>query len=198
MMYQIDSYKKMQEKYIPVINNILYEELLTNSEPISRFTGDLLNYDLSTINTEIGTHNWLNYFCNEAVNVIQDDIISAPSTKSSMKPAEFLLTFLLSKRIKIPETQSIMEYIEQFPDILDVMFNACILAKESFDDSVQFSLEIYKDQESDDRYPTLYIRRKSYDDDILKLIDDISEEVGSKLESKAGWFLVTTDFALPR
>lgn len=99
--------------------------------------------------------------------------------------------------IKIPDYSDVMDYLILYPDILDLLLDACSSAKKEFQRQAQLSLEVFKDPESDDKYLTLYVRQEQYDTNILERIENISEKYYESLGGKRGWFIINTDFSFP-
>lgn len=114
------------------------------------------------------------------------------------KYIDSLLTTFLHLNIKIPDIQTIQQYLLSYPDIIDVLAFACITASERFSDRAQLSLELFSDYEFDDKYPTLYIRQENYENEIFTDIRKIRSEYNMILSRTSGEFHITTDFAPPR
>lgn len=115
------------------------------------------------------------------------------------KESEILSAIRVIQRlgIKIPYSSDVMDYLILYPDILDLLLDACSSTKKEFQRQAQLSLEVFKDPESDDRYLTLYVRQEQYDTNILERIENISEKYYESLGGKRGWFIINTDFSFP-
>jgi len=111
---------------------------------------------------------------------------------------EELLEHLKSEQIFIPNPEEVSNYLRQYPDIIDLVEFACDETRDRFTLSTQLSLELYRDPESDDEYPTLYVRQEKYEEDIMYVIEDIWSTYEYELTTKLGDFLITTDFDFPR
>jgi len=96
-------------------------------------------------------------------------------------------------KVRIPFELAIWNHLKQFPKMAKPLSDACDLSRQEFQES-ELSLEIFYDPESNDQYPTLYVREEFYQDDILDRIEKISENFDRFFERNVGWFLITTDF----
>ena len=111
--------------------------------------------------------------------------------------AEAILDSLQPLQIMIPEPVTAHDYLVHHSDMADILLSVCELTRERFGDDTQLSLEVYRDPEIDDKYMTLCIRQKQYDEHILDRIKDIWAEYEDKLVGRSGCILVTTDFDPP-
>ncbi|MEK7396089.1 MAG: hypothetical protein AAB116_04035 [Candidatus Poribacteria bacterium] len=111
---------------------------------------------------------------------------------------EKMLEHLILNNVIIPNPGEISNYLHQYPDIIDLVKFACDETRERFMQPTQLSLELYRDPEIDDNYLTLYVRQEKYDDNVMDIIEEIWPTYSDELASKAGDFLVTTDFNYPR
>jgi len=102
-----------------------------------------------------------------------------------------------SMGLLVPDRAGVYEYLIKHYDMKDVVFAACVAARESLDLRYQLSLELYQDPEEDDEHLVLFVRQNKYDKDIMKTIEAIDEKFDSDMKGKSGWFLVTTDFERP-
>lgn len=112
----------------------------------------------------------------------------------AFSPFQIFFTSLQEHSILIPDQKNVLEYVKEYPDLIPVVKIACEKAREEFACPDQLSLEMFFDPESDDQYPTLYVRQTAYDKNILDRIDAVSEKFESLLTKTKGWFLFTTDF----
>jgi len=111
---------------------------------------------------------------------------------------EAVLSWLLSKRIMIPQPAEVRDYLLRYPDMTNLLPSVCKMAWEQFGMDTQLSLEVYHDPEIEDEYLTLYIRQQHYEEHILDIIEDICTQYEAELTGRSGWLLVTTDFRSPR
>lgn len=102
------------------------------------------------------------------------------------------------EKILVGNQSELTDYLKKYPDLIQVVRLACEKAREEFQFPDQLFLDMFYDPESDDKYPTLYVRQKVYDKDILDRIDVVSEKFDTLLASNKGWFLITTDFETPQ
>ncbi|UUX92970.1 hypothetical protein [Methanoplanus endosymbiosus] len=100
--------------------------------------------------------------------------------------------------MSIPNPGEVIDYITKHPGICDAVLYACLLACEEFIKNSEVSLELYYDDESQDKYLTLYIRQENYADDIIEKMDRICEEFEGELAGQSGWLLLTTDYKPPQ
>ena len=113
--------------------------------------------------------------------------------------AEPLLERLHLMGICVPRSAEVRDYVNQFPDLVQVIRKGCELSATEFADRDTLSLELYVDPEIDDRYLSLYIRQTAYEPNIMERIERVQAEADAYLpdvylNDSAGWFLITTDF----
>ena len=111
---------------------------------------------------------------------------------------ETLLNLLVSKKILIPEPAEARRYLMVYTDMIHIILPICSKINEKLNTSAQVSLEVYKDPEIKDEYLVIYVRQTVYDDKIMNIIDEISEECDRLLHNKSGWLIITTDFKPPK
>lgn len=111
---------------------------------------------------------------------------------------ETLLNLLVSKKIIIPKPAEIRRYLMIYTDMIHIILPICAIINEKLNVPAQVSLEVYKDPEIKDEHLVIYIRQAVYDDEIMNIIDEISEECDGLLHNKSGWLIITTDFKLPQ
>ncbi len=110
---------------------------------------------------------------------------------------EMVLDWLQHNQVVVSQPVEVSNYLIQHLDLMELILPVCKTAMARFENRAKFYLEVYRDPEIDDEYLALYIRQKVYDDDVLKVIREISREsLYQGLVSKKGWFTVTTDFKL--
>jgi hypothetical protein len=110
---------------------------------------------------------------------------------------EEVLTWMKSIDILIPKPSEVREYLREYDDIIDLLCFVCKITREKFRNGSQLSLEVFHDPESDYRHLTLYVRKESYELDILDQLEEIDDQYGDMLSDKKGYVLVTTDFNSP-
>ena len=96
-----------------------------------------------------------------------------------------------------PNPGEVVEYLVQNPGLYDVVMYACSMTAEEFGSTSGITLDIFHDSESGDRYLTLYVRQKKYDDDIIARMDRICDLYEPGLNGLSGWLLLTTDYKPP-
>jgi len=111
---------------------------------------------------------------------------------------ETVLSLLVSKGTLIPVLATVRDYLTNYPDMIDLLIPVCKIAKERFGMRAQLSLEVYRDPEIDDEYLTIYVRQDEYDENIVEIIESMSDEYEHMFADRFGWLLVTTDFGPPR
>ena len=111
---------------------------------------------------------------------------------------EAILDSLQRLQVVIPEPAAVRDYLADYPDMADLLLSVCEVTRRRSGDDTQLSLEVYRDPEIDDKYLTLCIRQREYDEDILGKIKSIWAEYEDKLVGRSGCILVTTDFDPPR
>jgi hypothetical protein len=112
-------------------------------------------------------------------------------------PSEILLR-LAGHRIILPNPRDIAAYLAAHPQLARLLPNIGGEVRQAFGPEVELSLELYKDPEIDDRYLTLYVRKESYEPDILDRLQLVSGRFNHTLEEVSGYFLLATDFSRPR
>lgn len=120
-----------------------------------------------------------------------------PPKNLKQKPFIFL-DEIARAGVLVREPHQILPYLAAHPDTSSLLASLCGTAREKLPNDAQLSLEFYRDRESDDAYPTLYVRQEEYSPDILDRLDAISAEFETRLADSSGWALLTTDFHSPR
>lgn len=95
--------------------------------------------------------------------------------------------------IAIPQPAEIAEYLRQHPDLIAVVLKGARAARAHLNRRIALSLEIYRDPEIDDAYPTLYVCPGDDSDSLFPVIETIQSAYEQDLAGKSGWFLVTVD-----
>ena len=152
----------------------------------------------SKSNMHSGLTKWIYYFSKPKQSGPEFEELVEDTYSEKPFKVENTLGMLMSKGIVIPKPAIIIDYLSEYPEMIDLMSSACMKAKETFDEDTELSLEYYSDPEIDDGYVTLYVRQAKYDEHILDIIDDIRTAYEYELSSKSGWFHITTDFQKPR
>src|ERR1017187_4243337 len=83
--------------------------------------------------------------------------------------------------VLIPASLDVGTYLSKHPGLSDIVVQATSAARRRLGHTVQLSLEVYRDPEADDCYPTLYVRSAENDKGIFSIIDEISSEYESAL-----------------
>ena len=125
-----------------------------------------------------------------------------PSTERAYRKrsaeVEAALSSLGSPDVVLPEREAVREYFLRHPDMSGPVKHACTLSRERLGAGPQLSLEVYRDPEIEDEYLALFVRQEEYDEQVLDIIESISEQHREELAETSGWLLVTTDFCPPR
>ncbi len=114
-----------------------------------------------------------------------------PAIETSLLGLRDILGFVF------PNPGELIDYLIQNPGLYDVVMYACSMTVEEFGSTSEISLDIFHDPESGDRYPTIYVRQKEYEDDIIARMDRICELYEPGLKGLSGWLLLTTDYKPP-
>lgn len=101
-------------------------------------------------------------------------------------------------QIVVPRPDEVMDYLQNYPDIIDIIPSLCKKARKEFVLPTQLALELYRDPEIEYEYLTLYVRQQNYAVDILDKIDATSAEFDQALAGKTGWLIMTTDLSSPQ
>lgn len=115
---------------------------------------------------------------------------------SILTEIERLLSWLIANQVRLKESDQIIEYLLQFPDLLDVIPLAVRAARKHLPEA-QLILSLYRDPEAEDRYLTLCVRLKSYDESVIERIEAVEAEFLDRLADKESWLQLTTDFREP-
>lgn len=117
------------------------------------------------------------------------------SNAEASSPIEKVLDWLQHNQVTVSQPTEVRNYLIRHPDLTELILPVCKMAMARFENCARFYLEVYHDPEIDDEYLALYVRQKVYDDDVLKVIREVSREsLYRGLEGKKGWFTITTDF----
>ncbi|MDI6687682.1 MAG: hypothetical protein QME06_05600 [Desulfobacterales bacterium] len=195
MKHKVNTDYRQKINFDAVIAIKLYQTIYNiPTDSYSTLEEDLFSKsDMHSVSTK-----WQNYFSKPKRIVPEFEELAEDTYSENPFKVENTLSILISKGIVILEPAIVMDYLSEYPEMIDLMSSACMKAKETFDEDTQLSLEYYSDHEIDDRHLTLYVRQTKYDEHILDIIDDIRAAYEYELSSKSGWFHITTDFQKPR
>jgi len=114
-----------------------------------------------------------------------------PAIETSLLELRDILGFVF------PNPGELIDYLIQNPGLYDVVMHACLMTAEEFGSTPEISLDIFHDPETGDRYPTIYVRQREYEDDIITRMDRIRDLYEPGLKGLSGWLLLTTDYNPP-
>lgn len=100
--------------------------------------------------------------------------------------------------VLLSDRQAVEAYLAANVDLAPILEGLCASARNAFGPRVELSLELYKDREQDDEYPTLYVRKDEYEPGILEQLESIMSPFHDQLAQSSGNILVTTDYRRPR
>jgi hypothetical protein len=147
-------------------------------------------------------HSSYVYFDSQSPGKVADATVSVTysfqEANAALAPVPQAITELALTGVIIPKPNEVEIYLKMYPDITDVLISLCRRVVEDFGKEAQLSLEVYRDPEIEDQYPTIYVRQKHYDRNIIKRIEAIRSGYEQDLVGKSGWILLTTDFRSPR
>ncbi len=103
---------------------------------------------------------------------------------------------VLEQQIRLKEPGRIVNYLLQFPELIEVIPKAVDAAQKHFPEA-QLVLEVYQDPEIENEYLALYVRLKRYDDSVAERLEKAEAEFLDLLATKDGWLQLTTDFQEP-
>ena len=153
---------------------------------------------------EKGLMKWLGWTQSApdtTVSTVKDLILRYKSFQHSADVTSEIegdLSYVIALGILIPQPSELRQYFLAHPEILDVIVAVCEAVRHKFAAPTQLSLEIYKDPEIEDEYPTLYVRQTQYDKNLLGQLKKSRSEYEQILVINNGWFLLTTDFRPPK
>jgi len=99
--------------------------------------------------------------------------------------------------IIIPEPDSVISYLQHYPDIIDILWNASKYSFEFFERRAEISLEISVGDDASDTVIALFIRMEEYPENIIEQLDSVCEQFEPDLTERDGFILITTDFQPP-
>jgi hypothetical protein len=109
-------------------------------------------------------------------------------------PVESLLEQLRAQGIRIPRPAEVRDYLEQFPELLPVVRQACELTVAEFAGKATLALEVYVDPEIDDPHLMLYVRQEPFDPASWPGFERVQQSYADALAELAGWLHVGPDF----
>jgi hypothetical protein len=110
---------------------------------------------------------------------------------------EKLLAELASQDIQV-QVEEVCAYLDDYPDVSDVLPNFCRSTRQEFGAEAELSLEINRDPEIDDKYLKLRVSLPVFGPDILERFRAVSDAHEDQLWDKKGHILVTTGRQLNR
>ncbi len=119
-------------------------------------------------------------------------------TDSKTFRIEKALNELHHYQVEIPEPVKVRDYLSRYPDLANLLPFVCRVALERLGVETELSLEVYHDPEIEDVHLALYIRQKTYDENLLDIIKEIRKQYSSYLTRVSGWLHLTTDFCPPK
>lgn len=139
----------------------------------------------------------------EVVNLEQEyDPLSDEALLSTggsiLVPVEDILRHFDALKAKIASPRKVRDYLYRYPEIAELSRKVSDAVYQYFDFRVQLSIEIEDDDVPDSEYLVMYIRVPEYESSVMDRIRKIRESYYNSLNTTAGWFLLTTDFAHPR
>ncbi len=128
---------------------------------------------------------------------LQKYLIPQSSTTSLMKEIYNTLKEIEQAGIHIKHEEEVKEYLQKFPDIMDVLIKASASVKKYFP-KAEIVLDIYNDKEIEDRYLIINVRLEEYDESFLERLEKAESEFIKELSNRNGWLQLTTDFGKPQ
>ncbi|MGC8825515.1 MAG: hypothetical protein ACP5TV_00750 [Anaerolineae bacterium] len=122
--------------------------------------------------------------------------VKPEQTQSLVSEIASLLGRLQQKGLRVPEPRTVLDYLVEFPELIDVVEKVVNIAQIRLPDA-QLSLELCQDPEFEGSYLALYVRFNQYDDRVIERLDLIEDEYLTLMEGKRGSLLITTDFRPP-
>ena len=103
--------------------------------------------------------------------------------------------YILKNRfdVQIKDETSVLKYIEAYPNCnIDVTY-AVTRLRDEFGNNADIVLELRK-MCFDNQMLVIIVRQKEYSDDIMTILDKISDELDEDATEFLPWILLTTDF----
>lgn len=99
--------------------------------------------------------------------------------------------------VKIVKPDKVQEYLRRYPGLIDLVPEVARLARSHLPDA-QLTMSVYHDPEiAEEEYLVLYARFATYDESVVKRLDEAVEQYLPKLVHREGWIQLTTDFHPP-
>lgn len=130
------------------------------------------------------------------------ETVSVPSdwnrtpTSSLVTDISKILERLAAEGVYLRDVHQLQDYLERFPGILDVLYEAIRAVEEHLPEGALF-LGIYRDPEIEDCYPVLCVRVKEYDETFGERLEKAEAQFIGRLTCLKGWLQLTTDFRDP-
>ena len=127
------------------------------------------------------------------------DLTRSQSSATYMGAIQESLNILLDNlNVVINGRDAVIDYILDHSGFDVSVMYACIRIREVFGSEAEVLLDLKKICEKCQDIIVLTVRQKSYDDDIMNRLDDISDEFDTDSHEGSGWLLLTTDFHYAR
>ncbi|QSR88496.1 hypothetical protein IT6_09020 [Methylacidiphilum caldifontis] len=115
------------------------------------------------------------------------------SSRSSITLEVENLIALLEKWVHLRNIAKIKEYLAQFPELIEVVPKAVAAAQKYFPNARLF-MDVYFDPEIDDKYISVSVRLKEYNESIIEKIEKAESEFLNDLVDKKGWIQLDTEY----
>lgn len=101
-------------------------------------------------------------------------------------------------RINVMRPKTVKAYLKLHSQLAKIVPRVCEEARMVFGDDAELTLQLYCDPEIKDHHLSLCVRLVSYDENILRRMDQVTERFDEELCKASGYLLVTTDLCQPR
>jgi hypothetical protein len=108
------------------------------------------------------------------------------------------LKSLQSYGVQIDQFREVRQYIQDFPDIIDLLTPIVDTLEETFVEPHTITIDLYVDPEEEDRYLRILVRMGEYAEGVMDRISAAVADFQEIIARLNGYLLVTTDFGLPR
>lgn len=115
-------------------------------------------------------------------------------TTSAEPLIEDVLDFIAFKEIILSSRDDVLKYLLKYQDMIELLPDICSKAVEKFGLGSKFWLTVYIAKDIDDEFLELIVRKKQYDEDTIKLIDELQVAFEEEFNRREGWLVVSTDF----
>ncbi len=106
-----------------------------------------------------------------------------------------VLQTLLKQGVRIEKPNEVAHYLQQYPDLLEVLEPIVATAQSELPDA-QLTLQVYYDPEIEDEHLVLYARFKNYSMQTMERIERARALYREELAQRGLRLPLTTDFAL--